>query len=115
MEIYTFYFQPARRSARVKRNSARRCLFFPWMLMAGWMRRSWLSTLVTYFTASVRMMRKTRNVLMTAAELRFEPWRATHAGSFTPSFIEPHQTDAAADLRRNCFPCRPDPAIDQGQ
>ena len=59
------------------------------MLMADWMRRSYLSTLVTYFTALVRMMRKTRNVLMTAAELRFEPWRATHACSFTPSFSAP--------------------------
>ena len=34
------YFQPARRRARVKRNSARRSIFFPWMLMADWMRRS---------------------------------------------------------------------------
>ena len=35
--------------------------------MADWIRRSWLSTLVTYFTALVRMMRKTRKVLMTSA------------------------------------------------
>ena len=27
------------------------------------------------------MIRKTRNVLSTAAELRFEPWRATHASA----------------------------------
>ena len=32
--------QVTRRSTRVKRNSARRCIFFPWMLMADWMRRS---------------------------------------------------------------------------
>ena len=37
----------------------------------------------------IRVDRIQMNVLMTAAALRLEPWRATHAGSFTPSFCAP--------------------------
>ena len=68
--------------------------------MADWMRRSWLSTLVTYFTALVRMMRNRVNVLSTAAALRLEPWRATHAGSFAPSFCAPAFQPAASSPTR---------------
>ena len=37
---------------------------------------------------------------MTAAELRFEPWRATRAGSFTPSFSAPAFQPAASSPTR---------------
>ena len=36
------------------------------------------------------------NVLSTVAALRLEPWRATHAGSFTPSFCVPAFQPAAS-------------------
>ena len=39
-------------------------------------------------------------MLSTAAALRFEPWRATHAGSFTPSFCAPAFQPAASSPTR---------------
>lgn len=62
-------FQPACRRARVKRKSARRRTFFFWVLMADWMRRLQLHVGRVFYW----LVRKTRNVLMTAAELRLDP------------------------------------------